>query len=477
MQMNFPWMTFINFGVISASLLLASFIRARVKFFQKYLIPNALTAGFLLLVFYNFLAPLVGMSQDDLGGFSYHLLNLSFVAMILRKPAERSKNGKKRAFSMAVALLSQYAVQAVLGLAITFLFIYTVMPDLFPTIGYLVPLGFSSGPGQAFAIAQTWEMPEYGFVGAGSVGLTFGAIGFLWACFGGVFLINVGVRRGWIKRSESKLNLAKPRSGFFEKDVATPVGSRLTTETEAIDTMTYNAAAVIFVYLITYLLLRGITWGLSFAGQMGEDLASSLWGIGFIFCALTAMVARKFISIAKIHHTLDSGSLTRIAGFTIDYMVACALGAISLVVVKDYWIPILIMSAFAGILAFVLIPWAGSRMFPDNRFARTMIVYGAATGTLATGLALLRVVDPDFETPVASDYMPASAIVFVFAIPLILQIHLPAYAYRDGRPELYWVSLGICVLYVVLTGVAYFLLSRKRALKKPGKLWLADEEA
>ena len=475
--MNFPWMTFINFGVISAALLLATLIRARVRFFQKYLIPNALTAGFMLLVFYNSLAPHIGMSQEDLGGFAYHLLNLSFIAMVLRKPAERTAHSKKRALSMAVALLSQYAIQAVLGLLLTFLLIYTVMPDLFPTIGFLVPLGFSSGPGQAFAIGQTWEATEFGFTGAGSVGLTFAAIGFLWACFGGVFLINVGIRSGWIKKSESKVNGNKLRNGFFEKDVALPVGSRLTTETEAIDTMTYNAAAVLLVYLLAFLLLKVITWGLGFAGQMGNDLASSLWGIGFIFCALTAMAVRKFISLVKIHHTLDNGSLTRVAGLSIDYMVAASLGAISIVVVKEYWLPILIMSILAGILAFILVPWIGSRMFPDNRFGRTMIVYGAATGTLATGLALLRVIDPDFESPVASDYMPASAIVFVFAIPLILQIHLPAYAYRDGKPGLYWVSIGICLGYVLLTGIAYLLLARKNRFKKAGKLWLVEEEA
>lgn len=476
--MNFPWMTFINFGVISAALLLATFLRARVRFFQKYLIPNALTAGFLLLIFYNYAAPYIGMSQEDLGGFAYHLLNLSFIAMVLRKPADRGARTKKRSLTMAVALLSQYAVQAVLGLALTFLLIYTVMPDLFPTIGLLVPLGFSSGPGQAFAIGQTWEATEFGFTGAGSVGLTFAAIGFLWACFGGVFLINVGIRRGWIKKGESRGKDGKLRNGFFEKDVALPVGSRLTTETEAIDTMTYNAAAVLLVYLLAFLLLKVITWALGFAGQMGNDLASSLWGIGFIFCALTAMAVRKFVSLVKIHHTLDSGSLTRIAGLAIDYMVAASLGAISIVVVKEYWLPILIMSVLAGALAFILIPWIGSRMFPDNRFARTMIVYGAATGTLATGLALLRVIDPDFETPVASDYMPASAIVFVFAIPLILQIHLPAYGYRDGKPGLYWVSFGICFAYVLLTGIAYLVLARKNRFKKAGKLWLeAEEEA
>ena len=471
--MDFPWMTFINFGIISAALLVATLLRARLKFFQKYLIPNALTAGFILLVFYNYVAPLMGMSQEDLGGFAYHLLNLSFIAMILRKPAKRAKHSQRRALSMAVALLSQYAVQAFMGLGLTFLFMYTVMPDLFPTLGFLVPLGFSSGPGQAFAIGETWV--EYGFEGAGSVGLTFGAIGFLWACFGGVFLINVGVRRGWIKRSDPKENGNRLRNGFFEKDVALPVGSRLTTESEAIDTMTYNAAAVLLVYLLAYLLLTLITWLLSFAGAMGDDLAKSLWGIGFIFCALTAMLVRKIISATKIYHTLDGGSLTRVAGFSIDYMVAASLGAISIVVVRAYWLPIVVMSVIAGVLAFILVPWAGSRMFPDNRFGRTLIVYGAATGTLATGLALLRVIDPDFESPVASDYMPAAATVFVFAIPLILQLHLPAYGFRDKNPNLYWISLGICLGYVALTGVAYILLARKKAFKKPGKLWLEEE--
>jgi ESS family glutamate:Na+ symporter len=469
--MNFPWMTFINFGAISAALLIATFLRARVRFFQKYLIPNALTAGFILLIFYNYLGPQLGMVQDDLGSFAYHLLNVSFIAMTLRKPPQRRRRGGTRALSMAVILLSQYAIQATIGLALTFLFMATVMPDLFPTIGFLVPLGFSSGPGQAFAIGQTWE--PYGFTGAGSVGLTFAAIGFLWACFGGVFLINLGIRRGWVKRAGD--SPAKRRNGFFEKDVALPVGSRLTTETEAIDTMTYNAAAVLVVYLLAYLLLRLITWLLSFAGSAGNDLASSLWGIAFIFCALTAMAVRRLIGLADINHTFDTGSLTRLAGLSIDFMVAASLGAISIVVVKEYWLPIVVMSILAGFLAFFLVPWAGSRMYPDNRFGRTMIVYGAATGTLATGLALLRVIDPDFESPVAGDYMPASAIVFAFAIPLILQIHLPAYAYRDGRPGLYWLSLGICAAYVVLTCVVYIVLAKKRAFRRIGKLWLTEE--
>jgi Na+/glutamate symporter len=56
--------------------------------------------------------------------------------------------------------------------------------------------GFALGSGQAFSIGTSWE--KFGFTGGGSVGLTFAAIGFLLGCFGGIFLINQAVRKGWL---------------------------------------------------------------------------------------------------------------------------------------------------------------------------------------------------------------------------------------------------------------------------------------
>ena len=61
-------------------------------------------------------------------------------------------------------------------------------------------LGFVLGPGQAYAIGQGWE--SLGFEGAGTLGLTFAAVGFLWAYFGGVFRINYGIKKGWVTKEE-----------------------------------------------------------------------------------------------------------------------------------------------------------------------------------------------------------------------------------------------------------------------------------
>ena len=77
--MSFNWTYIIHLGILSCSLLIATFIRSRVRFFQKYLIPNALTAGFILLVFYNYIAPAIALETDFLGELVYHLLNLSFI--------------------------------------------------------------------------------------------------------------------------------------------------------------------------------------------------------------------------------------------------------------------------------------------------------------------------------------------------------------------------------------------------------------
>ena len=159
--MNFTWSLIIDLGIIAVALVAATYIRSRVRFFQTFLIPNALTAGFLLLPYYNYIAPLQGLTSDSLGELVYHLLNLTFIAMILRRAPTGHKKHDGTIFATSIGTLSQYALQATLGLGITALFIHLAMPDLNPGFGLLLPLGFALGPGQAFAIGQTWE--SFGF--------------------------------------------------------------------------------------------------------------------------------------------------------------------------------------------------------------------------------------------------------------------------------------------------------------------------
>jgi ESS family glutamate:Na+ symporter len=157
---------------------------------------------------------------------------------------------------------------------------------------------------------------------------------------------------------------------------------------------------------------------------------------------------------------------------SVDLMVAGAIGAISLVVVSQYWLPIVIMCAVGGIVTIVTVPWICSRLFRDHKFHRTLIVYGACTGTMPTGLALLRVIDPEFVTPAASDYMFSSGITFVLAIPFIFAINLPVYARTTGNMAYFWAAVGVSAAYLLVVIILYAILSRKRAIARPSNIWL-----
>ena len=466
--MNFHWSIFVHLGVIALSLLLATLIRARIRFFQRFLIPNSLTAGFILLIFYNYVAKHLGISAEHLGDLIYHLLSLSFIAMGLRNTPGRGAG--KRVLSTGLMIMASFSFQALLGIALTFLFIFLIIPGMSPSFGLFIPLGFEMGPGQAYSIGIGWE--QMGFAGAGTIGLTFSALGFLWACFGGVFLINLGIRKGWLgAKYREMLKAARVRTGVYGQAEKPPAGSRLTTETEAIDTLSFNLGTVFVVYLLTFLLLKGLTYLLSFAGAEGRELAVNLWGISFIFAALLALGTKQLFRALKIDHVLDSGSLTRIAGSSVDILVAAAVGAISLVIVARYLLPLLVMALLGGLLTIGYVFWFASRLFDEHRFQRAMVIFGGSTGTMPTGLALLRILDPEFETPAAVDYMYGSGVAFVLVIPYILAINLMMYGYNRGNPLFYWAVLGLILVYLVVFLVLHRVLAGRRAFVKPRQHW------
>lgn len=472
--MNFPWNLFLDLGVISSALLLATYIRARVTFFQKFLIPNSLTAGFILLFFYNYLAPSVGMSDIGLGAIVYHLLSISFIAMSLRKRTYTKKKGDPGIIGTSVTIISQYSLQSLVGLLLTFFFMSTFIEDLYPAFGFFLPLGFALGPGQAYAIGEGWV--SMGFEGAPDVGLTFAAVGYVWAAFAGVYLINLGVKKGWIHKDQiEEVKARKLRSGVVGREEELQCGSRLTTESEAIDAASYNLAVVLMVYLLAFLLLKGLGVLLSYAGNLGNDLAVNLWGISFVFAAMVALLVKTIMVKTGVDHALDNGALTRVAGNSVDIMVAAAVGAISLTVVAQYWLPILIVSVIGGTITMVTILWFSSRIFNDFQFHRALIIFGACTGTMPTGLALFRVIDPNFETPVATDYMYSSAITFFLVIPFILAINLPAYSVTKSNPMLFWAAVGVALAYLLFVLIAHKVVSKKRAYANPGQLWYKPE--
>ena len=83
---------------------------------------------------------------------------------------------------MALTQSVIFPLQAIAGGAFVALFgLFGI--KLFPTFGFLAPLGFEEGPGQALSIGKVWQ--GFGFEHATTIGLTFAAMGFFFSFFVG----------------------------------------------------------------------------------------------------------------------------------------------------------------------------------------------------------------------------------------------------------------------------------------------------
>jgi ESS family glutamate:Na+ symporter len=285
----------------------------------------------------------------------------------------------------------------------------------------------------------------------------------------------MGRKKGWLEGEG--LEALKDKtilSGLVPRGGEKAVGARLTTDSDSIDSFSFHASVVVFTYLLSYLFLRGLTWLLSFAGKTGVELATNLWGLNFIFSAIIAILMRKLIEGVRLDHLLDDDTLSRITGFSVDYMLAGSVAAISLAFIAIYWFPIVLMTTLCAVMTLWITPWMCSRMFHDHRFERMLMIYGVNTGTLSTGLALLRVTDPEFKTSVSSDYMLSAGLTFALAIPFILTINFPAWAYTRQDMSWYWAEFGVAGGYLLLVLGIYLRLAKGRAFAKPGKVWYKE---
>ncbi|MGD8523975.1 MAG: hypothetical protein PVF56_22685, partial [Desulfobacterales bacterium] len=125
-----------------------------------------------------------------------------------------------------------------------------------------------------------------------------------------------------------------------------------------------------------------------------------------------ALITKWAMGKFNIGHLADSGIQRRLTGWSVDFLIVSTVMAIKLAVVMKYIIPISVISLFIGTVTTLTVVYLGKRIWSYN-LERTAAVYGAVTGTVSSGLLLLRIVDPEFKTPVAIDI----ALMNVFSIP------------------------------------------------------------
>ncbi|MBN2380834.1 hypothetical protein JXM67_13630 [candidate division WOR-3 bacterium] len=495
--MDQPWNVILELGYISIALLIAIGLRRLLPFLRKFRIPDAIVGGLIAMIAGPSVLKLIPLDSARLTAIVYHLMAIGFIALSLRRSEEKGRG--RSAVSASFYIIVSYGIQGLVGLGLTIIMIKTIFPDIFPSFGFLLPFGFAQGPGLAGGMASEWAnkvSPEglYAFkvtaqeiakyaeqiavqmqstitdpeviaaaevaarkATATSVGFSFSTLGFLWACLVGVPLMNLLIRR------RKRLGLPEPGRELPPSRFMIEKERVLSELGRSIDKTTTQLVLIGVIYLALYFGLKGLTWGLEQSAKimpdnlksLPENMASIFWGFQFGFGALIGTFVGKFIrwledkKILKGRATNDY-QLQHIGGGCIDLMIVASIAAIDIRVLGKYIIPILIITTIGGLIVIGYTWLLVKRVWPKTFVEHFLSFFGMHTGTIATGMALLRGVDPQLRTSASSDMVYGSGIALILGMPLIFLAGLPATGFESGDHSLYWITLLAVLGYVVV---------------------------
>ncbi|HHV98755.1 MAG TPA: sodium:glutamate symporter [Clostridiaceae bacterium] len=451
------WNFVLQISILAGIMLLANVLCRKVRFFQKSMVPTAVLAGFITLILKSI--GLLPVDAEFLEIITYHTIGIGFIALSLRIPNNRQKSSAKgdlAALKSGALIVSTYLLQGIVGLIISITLAYTIYPDFFKAAGILLPMGYGQGPGQANNVGSTYE--QLGFAGGQSFGLSIAAAGFLCACVVGVVYLNYLKRNKKVEIKEYVYVSGSVTVDDFQDSNEIPIS-------ESVDRLSVQVALVLLVYLGTYLLSLGVTSFLEkYSPGLADVISPLIWGFNFIIGSLLAIVCRiAFNGLTKMklmtRQYPNNYLLSRISGCAFDFMTIAGIAAIEFKDLRGQWIPFILMAVIGGVVTFVYLKWICSKIYPNYEHEGMISMFGMLTGTISSGVLLLREIDSSFKTPAANNLLTGSSFAIILGAPMLVLIGL-----APKSDTMLFITFGLMIIYFI--PLLFIMLKAKRKKRK-----------
>jgi len=447
------WGIIVYFLLIGVLMFVAKVLKTWVPGLNKVVIPTALLGGFIGLVISLVFAPiLIGedtfIDANAMGYIVYHALAIGFIALALKRDDSKIK---KKIWSTGMLITSTYALQAAIGIFLVFV----LFSDKFVGSGMLVALGFGQGPGLALSIGKMWTDMLGG--NGPTLGVSYAFLGFVFGGTVGVILINlVSKKRGVLKpKKYDELSVNKMT---VEIDTIK--------EISMLDGITTQGIIISIIYGLVYLILYGAHQVLGETG-IGGTVFGILKGFNFIIGILIALlykqVLRRFEKKGKnIRFMTNNYILSNMASAAFNVMIAGSVLTITLDFLASYGVQLILTAAIAGTVTLFYLKYMTKRIYPKYQDEYFIGLFGMLTGVASTGLALLKGVDPNLETPVAEEMVLGSGTAISMALPLFAILFIPSLAYGTANETLWsWIAFFGCSLYTIIFAIILLIRGKR----------------
>ena len=390
------------------------FLRSKVKLFQKLYLPSCVIGGLLALLLVQLLglfenAGSLAKSANDWttdiitpwGRIPGILINIVFACLFLGvKLPKLSTLWRRAGWQVGYGQVVAWG-QYVVGLGLWIFVLARFFPDLPDMFAGILPVGFEGGHGTAAGMGEVFA--DHGWADGQDFALTSATCGILSAIIVGMVLVNWAVRKGYTIKKSDPASIAEDDTISIIPIDSRPIAGRLTVKSDAIETFSLHLVVVGLAIGIGYIAKASLTGIESFFLAEGSKGILSSFPL-FPLCMLGGLVVQMIEEKFDKHRLIDLGLMRRIQNSALDFLVVAAIATIRMDVVMSGMVPLLILvAAGIGWNVFCVMVLA-KRMLPDAWFERAIAEMGQSMGVTATGLLLLRVVDPDYDTPAADAF-------------------------------------------------------------------------
>ena len=389
------------FCTLCLLLVCGKIIRLICPFLQRLYLPSSVIGGLLgLLLFCTGTVTLpsgVTAAMKLLPGF---LINVIFAAMFLGTATPKLK----AIFRLALPQLCMGQLlawgQYVIGIGLTG-FLLIPLFGATAAMGNLLEIGFEGGHGTVGGMSRTFR--EFNWEDGIALGYTVATVGMILGIVVGMALINWALNRGFIQsvRRFSQRD-RREKLGIYPMRKRPPAGMQ-TVFSDSIDSLGWHIATIGAAILIGFAMLRGLQY-LEILLLPGNRTRLFSGFPLFPLCMIGGALLQIVFHRLRLDSLIDHGQMQRISGAALDFLVVAAVSTIQITVVAQNWLPLLLLMA-AGLLWSVgLVLFLAPKLFPTAWFECAIAEFGQGLGVTATGLMLLRAVDPENRTPAAVSF-------------------------------------------------------------------------
>lgn len=423
----------VAFVVLGLMLALAWLVRRYVPPFAALLIPTSVIAGFVILL----IGPQLLGAWTGTSGLLPHqvldvwrslpgiMINVVFAAIMLGKtlPSIRDIWGQSAGHFILGSVLSfgQFALGA-----LAVVLILTPVFGLTDLAGSIIELSFAGGHGTIAGMGPLLE--EAGAPEVVDLGLGLATISMITGILGGSLLVryalakeSIPVARRTAPGAGEDLDLHSVRLAPAD---AKPSAGAPVEKDHGISLVT---AAFMFIGLavaVAILILE--TLRLVF-GALGSDIFENF--PLFPFTVLGGYAVQAVMTKVGQAHLVDREAVSGIAVLALDFLIAAAIGSMSLAALGANIPALVILTTIAVIWSVVVVVFLGPRIHSANWFEHALADFGQSQGNVATGFVLADMADPDQRTNVANAYgykqltyepILGGGLLTAFSVPLIM---------------------------------------------------------